>query len=150
MFLQKLDRVSQSGESLHSLVFDLGNISEMSHNLSQKLFVACCGQISRQLLDATADFFDEVLDVVQLLGCVLIQVAGETINPVVDDRLELFDERLGVNLQPTDVGRGLHASNSCFVFVKLGNLSIEDIEGGLFGSNSVQHFHGHGIKVLDF
>lgn len=91
MLLKKLDRVSQVGEALDSLILDLGDITQVGHHLGQELLIVIRIQIFGDHLDTSLDFVHEVLDVSHLLSGVVVEEGGEAVDPVVDDGLKLLD-----------------------------------------------------------
>lgn len=150
MLLKELDGVAEGGESLDGLVLDLGHVSEVSHDLGQKLVVGLLAQILGQNLDSILDLFYEVLNVLDLLGGVVVEEASELLDPAVDDGLQFLDEGLRVDSEPADVGRWLHALDARFVLVQASDLGVEHFERGLLSHNIFEDFVGHSIEVLNF
>ena len=63
MLFEKLDHVSELWESLIGLVLDLRDISQVSHDLSEKLFVSVIVQSLWNFLDSILHLVNEFLDV---------------------------------------------------------------------------------------
>lgn len=92
VLLKKLDGVAKSGESLNSLLLDLGHVSQVCHHLREKRLISLRLKIFGENFDAVSHILDKILNVSELLGGVLIQEACVAADPAVDDLLELLDQ----------------------------------------------------------
>ena len=93
MLLKKLNSVAECRETLYCLLLDLSDVSEMGHHLGKEILLALRPQVSGQLFDTSGYLFDESLCVFELLCRVIVEEAGESFNPAVDDCGELLDQR---------------------------------------------------------
>lgn len=69
----------------------------MSHDLGEKLLLTVSCQIFRKLFNSGLNFSNESLNVLELLSCVVVKEASETIDPIVNDLGKLLDKRARVD-----------------------------------------------------
>ena len=93
VLLKKLNGVAECWEALDCLLFDLSDVSEVGHHLGKEILLALRPQVSGQLFDTSRYLFDETLCIFELLCRVIVEEAGESFNPAVDNCGELLDQR---------------------------------------------------------
>jgi len=104
----------------------------VSHNVHQKLLFAISLIGLRNYFDAFRDLLHENFDILDLLGGVVEQEVGVGFDPIVDGLLQLFDKRLGVYSEPSNVSGGLllHLRNLVPYVAQVLDLLIKHIKGG--------------------
>ena len=103
MLLQQENDLLHWVNLLECLVSDLVYIPEASHDQSKLFLLFFSFGCSWNDLDSVFYTLNEVLHVGKSLHSVCKQELSELINPIVDDGLQVFDKRLGINSNPANV-----------------------------------------------
>ena len=94
---------------------------------------------------------DEVVDVLDLLHCVVKDKAGVGVDPGFNRLFELRYQGLRVDTQPANVHGLLHLGNLTFNGRQVGNLLVENLERGEAGDDALENLLAHpveGVKLI--
>jgi len=131
-------------------IFDLFDITKMSHNFHKKFLVFIGSSAFWGNSDSILDTWDELINILDLFMSVVKEEACVSIDPEGDGDLELFDEWGYVNSKPSDVNRSLHECNLILGLSQESDLLIESFEVWSFGFNSNENLLRHPFEGLIF
>lgn len=143
--------LEQEHSLLHRLNLVVGSlldhldVTEVSHDSHEEVLLRLHVDLGLvgQDLDSIADHLDEVVDVVDLPDGVVQQELSVGVDPVLDDALQLLDQRSSVDLEPSDLNSGSHLVDLISDAVQESDLLVELIETWLLGGDAVEDSLGH-------
>jgi len=131
-------------------IFDLFDITKMSHNFHKKFLVFIGSSAFWGNSDSSLNTCNERIDVLDLFVSVVKEEASISVNPEGDGVLELFDEWSYVNSKPSDINGSLHECNFILCLSQESDLLIECFEVWSLGLNSNENLLRHPFEGLVF
>jgi hypothetical protein len=103
MLFQKLNGLFHRLNGLKSAIFDLFDVTEMSHDFHQEFLVSLGIRALWQFLDSLVDIFDEVVNILNLFHCVIKQEASIGVDPPGNGVVKLLDQWVHIYTEPSNV-----------------------------------------------
>ena len=136
---------------IESSVFDHLNISKVSHDSHEELFIRFLLSSLWKYFDTGCNFLNESFNVLYFFNSVVKEEGSKAVNPIGDCVLELFDKRSSINSQPSDVNCLLECIDVISGSVQSGNLFIENLKSWSSSRNTAKNFDCHPSEsLIDF